>query len=1566
MAYNRNVEMMQQNKKTMLLDQRDHEVSVMKMQTQKRLQIAEAGKQNWRTNQLDKTHREIKNLHYEMTLEEKRKQATLRKNQSGRIAQENGIEEFENNLRRNGIGGDTNPNADLLVTSEDRLLFLERLDTMATSSWPSNAEVGDFMQMLDKRTYELRLAREEKARRKRRMRVEQEATMNEFKSMALNETINESAIISPRVLEATRLKSIEKENRILKAGCDYEEQIRQGENRVRIYCERQRMLAEDQSLDKKEEIASIYESQRKRKEEKSIRNNALCREMVCDFVAQLYPVETDDAIATTSMKGNLGDKRKKGKQSTLDDAANLLSDLLSISKERIGSISSQSNQGYIELSGVDRILQSPASDLWPSFALLSHNLGRWKVSPMSPDDSDDGDYAKLVSFNDSTLNIMQEMFSYSSSTDLVPFSIRLSDMTSQPIPSTVLIMGGDHGLSPKLWLESVSWLNNQYCIWDIYQSCIVSSNIMSAMRTNDYTDCNHLKFNHLSDAFGISKDMQQNYNTNDIVLPPQAVRVLSDIVELMTKIKTCETVLANISDSDFVENIKEFTFSDTTLAMILGLTLWLRRYVNSQYHNKHNYYPLVCQVFVGMTFGMMRDDPQMFLVIDWFARGGNRNNIPEGDFKLNELINEESEVGKPVVTGKKGAAPAKPKPKKVDKNAIPEDISNTCAFDSICWLLSDSRGCDAPLLGQIEESNRIFDVAKSALPTTDVKTIDKYIVSKNKVNRSSQAIDIQMQLQDFSSLSRQIPFVILNTSTISSPDKSSQVLEIVDAAVSSTIIHLGHRMHAVEVACAIAQATTRNITNMKNTVNAISIPTESTEKVTPLLSELLRDNVCNLIASNRETNFSTAQKLWIEHVTGRKMFDMDILTHSYSSILLGRVRHAEVIGTLLTAFLSKLKETEVVISKENALVVEDMKSQDVRFSNRIIVLHEQLTECNKLLNTNRTEAQKHFKSFLKEFRCDVGDVIDARHLSWMKKIELVNHANRKRILDYKNFVLLVCEIFGLLVRELSQENMASALAITRVLSTAGYSTIPWKSNQQINRGSQRSNIQLMKDDIRVTCIDMTLFLEEDCDKQLFEGFGSCSHESIWKDTISHIDKNISSTKNDKDEASISTMSTEDEVMYEVKEQNIQCCVSFLRGLKKSLHCISDLQINAQKILIENAKSRSNYEHQTFREWTKKLEDSFLNPQWYATWSKTMIENETALLYPLHYLNNFEFYLSKDKAHDNVESSSLVISNAVLDVKDMLVDFKFIRLLAVELGKLWHNPDSIEANFDINTLSNEDFLICAIKKLVDTNVVKVPSSWRNSSKLGEFVRLVGADISTKTKFSQNVVIMLLLSNLPTPPTSNFIVSFGKLLTNNTKLNAEKSFTIRLEDLIKIITADQTICNAWWENDDTEVIRKEKVLCALESIAFVCCVSNAAKTSSRISDIVDIDQMIATLCITPPYLSPNINSTEIAFATVPSMTMSYPEIKKPTKNPRFFFESLSKLITVAIKLVINENRTSQGSVNANIISMENKVFGSAISRSQIMWTMKYVESDFTVVDFDVITNYRIMDVLNRQVY
>lgn len=151
----------------------DHMRTLRTTETKKMEDMTE----KWKQTQLVKKNRRVRDLHYELSLLQIAELKSLRERQVHTKDEVVGIEQFERNMKRMGISGNDGSDQRMSISYETKDAYEHRIKDQLNSTFPADKEVGDFKAHLKERTAAKRLARYEKARRRRRALVDQANTL---------------------------------------------------------------------------------------------------------------------------------------------------------------------------------------------------------------------------------------------------------------------------------------------------------------------------------------------------------------------------------------------------------------------------------------------------------------------------------------------------------------------------------------------------------------------------------------------------------------------------------------------------------------------------------------------------------------------------------------------------------------------------------------------------------------------------------------------------------------------------------------------------------------------------------------------------------------------------------------------------------------------------------------------------------------------------------------------------------------------------------------------------------------------------------------------------------------------------------------------------------------------------------------------------------------------------------------------------------------------------------------------------------------------------------------------
>jgi phage/plasmid-associated DNA primase len=130
--------------------------------------------ERWKSTQEVKKSRQIRDLQYELTVSRIEDLQKVRQTQIHQTQEREGINDFERNMKKLGIAGSNSGEGGMTISYETREAYEARMQRLALKQMPTNEEVNNFKTQLKERTAASRLARYEKARRRRRALVPSE------------------------------------------------------------------------------------------------------------------------------------------------------------------------------------------------------------------------------------------------------------------------------------------------------------------------------------------------------------------------------------------------------------------------------------------------------------------------------------------------------------------------------------------------------------------------------------------------------------------------------------------------------------------------------------------------------------------------------------------------------------------------------------------------------------------------------------------------------------------------------------------------------------------------------------------------------------------------------------------------------------------------------------------------------------------------------------------------------------------------------------------------------------------------------------------------------------------------------------------------------------------------------------------------------------------------------------------------------------------------------------------------------------------------------------------------
>ena len=340
-------------------------------QTLKNTQFQATLRKNWAATQKVKQDRVTRDLQFELARSGFAELKRTRENIRHRVEQESGIDAYEKNLVKNGIGGgDQDGDRPLAVNHENGEQFLERIEDLAHKNAPLDAEVNGFLSQLKVRMKDRKSIRHEKARRRRKNAVEQ--------AKAAAEEAAEAAAATLAGLESSKGKAPrrsvfigeeddsgdEDDNATIDLGEARETLRNAAEESVRAFAEEFRAKCDLQG--RAENVLQIVNARRLYQEKKRAVYYDMCRSITLSVV-DIMLNSSDEGQHDASAKM----KRHYGTRAALSDGLLLL-------VER--QVDAAGEPLVLPDADVDLSVEDLVSlDAWAPYAALAMNAGLWRL-----------------------------------------------------------------------------------------------------------------------------------------------------------------------------------------------------------------------------------------------------------------------------------------------------------------------------------------------------------------------------------------------------------------------------------------------------------------------------------------------------------------------------------------------------------------------------------------------------------------------------------------------------------------------------------------------------------------------------------------------------------------------------------------------------------------------------------------------------------------------------------------------------------------------------------------------------------------------------------------------------------------------------------------------------------------------------------------------------------------------------------------------------------------------------------------------------------------------------------
>ena len=1571
---------------------------------QKREETFQTGQQKWDANQHAKKDRKTRDLQFELALGTKRTLNIKNNNQRHQVDQESGIDTFEMNLKRSGIGGDVDEGGSLLPSAEDSSIFMNRLELNANKDWPTDGEVGDFKQVLEKRTKELRVARAEKARRKRRMLVDQDTALGNMVDSVVEEEDYLQSTLCAQQLKTTR-KLQNHEERTTAAKIKYAEIVEAGENKMRIFAEQTRMRAFDEDS-QTEKVQAALDAQATRKADKKVRNYEMCKLLVQQLVNELFATgaNAQDLHAKSSPGG--GPKYEEN-----ISKPQLITALLDLALQ-------PAPKDHNDHPLTKRALSSKASDLWISAVNLAKNTGKWcpmnKENPI-PFDICTEDYGRICSFSENSVKVISELVIFLQSEGVCPFDIDATEQFQQhrellalaqeeaaaaaaalqeseeqgqgepyktpARPQHVcMVLGEKHDIDQKAWSLCVDWMGgeqNVHC-WSVDSAVEFASKLYTAAipEGKDVPHDELITFHVLCEMFGVNEEalVQSQQGVEGGGLDAEGVRTaLAGVAMVFQHTSTIAEVIATVTrmlemKSVFPEDnsvpdasvlkISQFEFNDATLMILSAQILWLRDFVSRQIFEVFKVQPYTPNVLFFSTRGTIPDRWIFVQLFDWFLKGGSRHQIPDDREELAAEVAAEMGTEKP----KKGKAAPKKKDKKDKSEPI---IFEESMIRSVVWVhtppiapvLDEENEENTEEKVEVEESMGDKEEGETEEQTPEVEHYEEGLSLQSKIvslyrrmwqsewNSATDEDKIarlscqQSGLDAFSTAANcALHYFTLGEGLVDTGCSNFSIrndfcaLEYLQSIFFVDILDQGvAESENVELESIQSVQSIQSIRSMVSMEDSVEIC------VPPSLSSHAR--IKGLIEV-RKKQLGLAQKMWRAITMNELTLNID----DVSKILLDSRRQAlaydEHLGSLVLVALVKLESVHKELSHEKAKAIDCMKSVDANWKS--ICMHfctELKAMARRHSNSSHAEMQSVFSASVRELNCELGDIIDARHLEWLKLVKAQENTCSEMVNDMIATTLDISYCFREMFTALLQKNIGVSLSIAAVVfDNSGGSPWPLKTTHSPADVLDKLQKSIIAD---VELLHKHFIADEE--SQLASDFSI----DKWSETFYDIDLYISRAVSASD--SVFTADVMAEVRYE-------SYMSFACLVKSFNACIVSLKTTRENLLEDLSgyvMSRNAYEHQMLQSWIAELYQTRQNKN-----------NEDPFSAPIQFISTYFFGVSDDPELDSVPQTSF-LHPGLVEVEDMRVDAQCLRTLAFYIVK-------VRQESEFQNLSVFDTLKAVAKKAIECGE-QLPHSWRNIKRLNalyESVLSTCGDYSLSENmdlFFQHLVMKLALGFLEDAPPSVYVQKLGLKIFTNTEdlsksvfLSAAEEQIVDLSRITAAIKQDKILKLGWWNTNvkpSALAAHTATVVDILESIALMCCTSVTPITFTASDDSIDTAYVrFDTLALLLTKNFAPINEELKVFQRSFCSSFTGEEEKPVTKSlktiiyPNFVDEGLTKLTGVAASLVEVDNTTSQ---NDELLEFEQKLYGPTLSISKKKWLEKYLNLDEDVIGSEQVT-------------
>ena len=1029
-AIEEDVRTKEENKKISFQKRQQEEKEIMR----RTRDIAADGVKKWQKSKLPEKNRKIRDTQFELAKTTRKEYKKARADHDHRLEQEKGIDAFEINLKRSGIGGD-DEGGQLSTTYEEAGSFLQRMVETASKVAPTNEEISDILNGVKNRTQENKTARYEKSRRKRRMALEQAAASTGMTSM-LEEDDSEDEVdkLATQVLELEKKKKEKEEKDAeLKVTCNLKlaEKKEQGEDYLRIYFEQQRMLSFDQT-DRAGELAAATKAIQERAIYSRKKHEALCLSIVKSMISDILD---DDSTA-----------QEEGLVS-LKDCNDPVSSILNACNATIQDPMNDKANGTTNLN----IPQIISEERWPSVLFAAKNAGRWTRGAN-----------KVNTFTDSMLKglnrVLEAVAKGISEESAAPVKLQTHEFSSnkENANRVILVTGKGHTISRSDWNTVITGLGGEdkVQVWDqvaaldcaykfascfagkkpsvdfstLYTACLdqetcpdeLASTAVTAEAVDVVTATYEIakgieSFQPVIDAYkALIIDGEVEIEESEAADPSEV-----EGEEVDEEAKEAARLAAIEAKKETIKEEKKAackaaleaftpTFTDINLASLVGQTAWLRQWVIDQCIAVEQLkIPVASTVLISRNWGRVTDDPLLCRVIDWFLRGGTTSNIPEDDTILTEAL------GGGGGKKKKGAA---------------EGPEQTAIHAVLVLTGKEEEGATAPILppdavmassGLAAGAAMVYESRKKITPVTAAE-----VEIRNESDNVGETDDLKASFESEAALLNVPLFDATVHNTLSLVESMAAVYICLNEKEVDTNISTAAEDQEGEKT---EEVPTENAPTPTTEGLGLEAPSSSAPTVTPT------ENMMNIIASRRGNWDPDVLMGWL-HACGVNAIAPDSAMECLKNLQKSRSIELKILGGVVYA-------ADICVEE----IVEAVESMKVELTRRLKAVDPRWERTCKEFTTILGTPGEAKRVDMDDLIVRLGDIIDERHILWMKLSEELDIAANKLLM--KTFARLdECNNTALnTVLSTLDKRAEVGTILCDTLQQAGYSSLPWSS-----------------------------------------------------------------------------------------------------------------------------------------------------------------------------------------------------------------------------------------------------------------------------------------------------------------------------------------------------------------------------------------------------------------------------------------------------------------------------------------------------------------------------------------